>query len=164
MSQVEVLNATYMPLRATTLARAISLIRRGEAVVEKSDPLILIRSAEFQIEKPIAIRLIKYRNIPTRYVEACWSNQGVLERDNYTCAYCGDYFSDKKKVNVDHILPKSQGGGNTWMNTICACIPCNSKKRDRTPEQANMPLLYYPTPVMGVRYDSGKKHKKKSKK
>lgn len=163
MHQVEVLNATYMPLRSTTLARAIHLIREGEAVIEQSDPFTLIRSVSFEIEKPLVIRLLKFRNIPITYAEAHWSNQGVLERDNYTCAYCGDYFPDKSKVNVDHIIPRAQGGPNTWMNTICACISCNSKKRNRTPQQANMPLRYQPTVVMGVRFNSGKTHKKKKK-
>lgn len=164
MSQVEVLNATYMPLRSTGLARAIALVRKGEAVVEQSDPLILIRAQNFEIEKPLVIRLIRYRNIPTEYCEAGWSNQGVLERDNYTCAYCGDFFQDRKKVNVDHINPKSQGGKDTWLNTICSCIPCNSKKRNRTPEQAKMPLLFQPTIVMCIKFNSGKTHKKKKKK
>lgn len=164
MSQVEVLNATYMPLRATSLSRAIDLIRKGEAVVEKSDPLIRIRAQSFEIEKPTVIRLVKYRNVPTKYAEAHWSNQGVLERDNYTCAYCGDYFPDRSKVNVDHIKPRAQGGQNSWLNTICSCIPCNSRKRNRTPEQANMPLIFQPTVVMSMRFDSGKKYKKKNKK
>lgn len=164
MSQVEVLNATYMPLRSTGLARAIALVRKGEAVVEQSDPHILIRAQNFEIEKPLVIRLVKYRSIPIKYTEAHWSNQGVLERDNYTCAYCGDYFPDRSKVNVDHIVPRSQNGKNTWLNTICSCIPCNSRKRNRTPEQANMPLLYQPTVVMSQKFDSGKKYKKKKKK
>lgn len=163
MSQVEVLNASYMPLSPTTLARAVHMISEGEAVVEKSDPTQLIRSQKFEIEKPVSIRLIAFRKIPVVYAEAYWTREGVLERDNYTCAYCGDYFVDRLKINVDHIIPQSQGGPNTWLNTICACVPCNSKKRDRTPEEASMPLLYDPTVVMRNYYNSNKKHKKKKK-
>lgn len=163
MSQVEVLNASYMPLSPTTLARAVHMISEGEAVVEKSDPNKLVRSQNFEIEHPISIRLLAYRKIPIVYAEAHWSREGVLERDNYTCAYCGDYFSDRSKLNVDHIVPQSQNGPDSWMNTICSCIQCNSTKRDRTPEEANMPLLYDPTVVMKNYYHSNKKHKKKNR-
>ena len=63
----------------------------------------------------------------------------MLERDNWTCAYCGGHAR-----TVDHVMPQSRGGGNTWMNTVAACGPCNNKKADRTPEEAHMTLLFQP--------------------
>lgn len=64
-------------------------------------------------------------------------------RDRYLCAYCGLEFT-LRNLTIDHVLPRSRGGKNTWMNTVTACKPCNVKKADRTPEEAGMQLLYRP--------------------
>lgn len=64
-------------------------------------------------------------------------------RDQFLCAYCGSTFLPHK-LTIDHVMPKSKGGKNIWMNCVSACKGCNHKKADRTPEQANMPLLYVP--------------------
>lgn len=84
---------------------------------------------------------------------AGWSKSNVMVRDNYTCAYCGVSAGDMRPdgtffgrgdFDVEHILPKSRGGGDTWMNTVCSCRNCNQKKADRTPREANMELLFRP--------------------
>lgn len=67
----------------------------------------------------------------------------LFRRDRYVCAYCGNVFS-KESLTKDHIHPKSRGGGDDWENIVTACRACNSKKDDRTPEEAKMPLLYVP--------------------
>lgn len=67
----------------------------------------------------------------------------LYARDKHMCAYCGDVFS-YNVLTIDHVLPKSKGGNNSWTNTVSACRPCNNRKGDRTPEQAKMPLLYVP--------------------
>ena len=63
-------------------------------------------------------------------------------RDNHLCAYCGD-----NATTVDHIMPKSRGGGNTWDNLIAACFPCNNYKDNRTPLESGMELMFMPTPL-----------------
>lgn len=67
----------------------------------------------------------------------------LLRRDRWTCAYCGREAAERE-LSVDHIVPRAQGGGWTWMNLVAACRPCNARKADRRPEQARMPLLYLP--------------------
>lgn len=42
---------------------------------------------------------------------------------------------------VDHMLPVSRGGSNDFTNLVIACFACNHRKRDRTPEEAGMPVL-----------------------
>lgn len=64
-------------------------------------------------------------------------------RDRNLCAYCGQIFP-AYKLTIDHVLPKSRGGRNIWMNTVSACKTCNHRKGDRTPEEAGMPLIYVP--------------------
>ena len=71
------------------------------------------------------------------------TNHFLFRRDAYTCMYCGQIY-DKKKLSRDHIFPASKGGRNIWSNCITSCIPCNNRKRDRTPEQAGMKLLSIP--------------------
>jgi 5-methylcytosine-specific restriction endonuclease McrA len=81
-----------------------------------------------------------------------WSRRAVLQRDNYTCAYCGLRPGDKQRgrlltkqtFTVDHIWPISRGGKDTWGNTICACPSCNQRKGNRTPHEANMKLRWEP--------------------
>ena len=67
----------------------------------------------------------------------------LYARDRYTCAYCGNCL-EGKTLTIDHVVPKSRGGKNTWVNCVAACKPCNLRKRARTPEEAKMPLLYVP--------------------
>lgn len=64
-------------------------------------------------------------------------------RDKRICAYCGQQFLTKN-LTADHILPRSRGGLNTWVNCVTACQTCNHKKADRTPEEARMQLIYVP--------------------
>jgi 5-methylcytosine-specific restriction endonuclease McrA len=67
----------------------------------------------------------------------------LLRRDRFMCAYCGQVFKERA-LEMEHIYPKSRGGKDTWMNLVAACSECNDRKRNRTPEEAKMPLLYVP--------------------
>ncbi len=67
----------------------------------------------------------------------------LFQRDRHICAYCGDRFRGAD-LSMDHIYPRAHGGVLTWMNLISACRPCNTRKQDRTPEAAKMPLLFAP--------------------
>lgn len=76
--------------------------------------------------------------------KTAYAERSILyARDRHVCAYCGNTFQFKD-LTIDHVLPKSRGGKNTWMNTVASCKPCNSRKADRTPEEAKMHLLYVP--------------------
>ncbi len=70
-------------------------------------------------------------------------NAALFVRDRQVCAYCGDRPRDRE-LSRDHIVPLSRGGEDRWMNVVTACRGCNSKKDNRTPEAARMPLLYLP--------------------
>lgn len=67
----------------------------------------------------------------------------LLRRDRYTCAYCAQAFQEKD-LQAEHVTPASKGGPYSWMNLVSACASCNSRKSDRSPEQAKMPLVYLP--------------------
>jgi 5-methylcytosine-specific restriction endonuclease McrA len=135
MSQVTVLNADFEVLHTVTLNHAIRMIVRGVAEVhEAADEFIGV------FIRPISVRLLKYVVTTWRYQRPPkWSKAGVLRRDSYVCAFCRG-----KASTIDHVLPRSRGGKNTWKNTVAACSPCNNKKSNRTPAEANMPLLFTP--------------------
>lgn len=130
---VTVLNADLEVLHTVTLNHAIRMVVRGVAEIhESADEMIGI------FIRPISVRLLRYVVTKWRYQrQPKWSKSGVLRRDNFMCAFCSG-----KATTIDHIVPRAQGGKNTWKNTIGACSPCNNKKRDRTPAEANMPLLF----------------------
>jgi 5-methylcytosine-specific restriction endonuclease McrA len=71
------------------------------------------------------------------------NNRELFQRDHYTCLYCMGSFRESQ-LTRDHIIPRCQGGGDTWTNVVTACRVCNQKKDGRTPEEANMTLLAIP--------------------
>lgn len=71
------------------------------------------------------------------------TNQALFRRDHHQCAFCGNYFK-QNDLTRDHVHPTSRGGKDNWMNCVAACGPCNKRKNNRTPSEANMPLLYQP--------------------
>jgi CRISPR/Cas system Type II protein with McrA/HNH and RuvC-like nuclease domain len=90
------------------------------------------------------IRLKRIVKVIKSLTRIAYSKHSVHIRDNFTCQYC-DKKLTQKLATIDHILPKSRGGGNTWENTVTACIPCNNKKDCRTPAEANMKLTRKPS-------------------
>ncbi|MGB3695162.1 MAG: HNH endonuclease [Spirulinaceae cyanobacterium] len=67
-------------------------------------------------------------------------NREVLRRDRHSCQYC----DSKKKLTLDHVIPRSKGGKHTWDNVVTACERCNSKKGSRTPTEAGLILKSKP--------------------
>jgi 5-methylcytosine-specific restriction endonuclease McrA len=67
-----------------------------------------------------------------------------MKRDKFRCVYCGS----QRHLTIDHVIPKSKGGQNTWSNMVTCCSKCNSKKGDRTPEEAGLKSVYPKEPTM----------------
>ncbi|GAA0567383.1 HNH endonuclease [Paractinoplanes ferrugineus] len=136
MSAVLVLNADCGPLQRVSLRHAVRMLFRQVAVVHEAEPDRRIGVYPM----PTVVRLVSY--VVTRWRHSrgpAWSRAGVLTRDHRTCAYCGAGAS-----TIDHVLPRSRGGANEWTNTVAACGRCNSRKGDRTPAEARMPLRVRP--------------------
>ena len=137
MNAVLVLNADLGPLHRVSLRHAIRMLLREVAVIHEADADQLIGI----FPMPRVVRLVTY--VVTRWRHSRgpgWSRAGVLARERRRCAYCGG-----AATTVDHILPRSRGGGNTWLNTAAACYPCNQRKGDRTPAEAGMRLRIKPS-------------------
>jgi 5-methylcytosine-specific restriction endonuclease McrA len=136
---VVVLNASFEPLGIVPVARAMVFLIRERAVLVDAVPGRTVRSAEAEFPMPRVVQFREMVRVPYRYGTVPFTRKGMLERDNYECAYCG-----KRASTVDHILPRSRRGLDTWMNCISACTRCNGVKADRTPEEAGMPLRFQP--------------------
>ncbi|MQS08266.1 HNH endonuclease [Streptomyces alkaliphilus] len=144
MRRTLVLNAGFEPLATVSLRRAVVLVMQGKAEIEQAHPGLRVRATTVEMPVPLVIRLRRYVKVPFRQ-RASWSRRGVLVRDRYRCAYCG-----RRATTVDHVVPRSHGGGDTWLNTVAACREDNNRKADRTPAQAGMRLLnqpFEPTPA-----------------
>ncbi|MFI5960178.1 HNH endonuclease [Cryptosporangium sp. NPDC051539] len=133
---VLVLNADLGPLHRVTLRHAVRMLVRQVAEVHEADPARTLGGWP----RPTVVRLVRYVVTRWRYRRGpAWSRPGVLVRDERYCAYCGGH-----ATTIDHVLPRSRGGQNTWSNTVAACGPCNQRKGDRTPSEARMPLRTTP--------------------
>ena len=87
---------------------------------------------------PSIVRSSLFVRVPFKKI--ILSRKNILRRDNHRCQYCGS----TSALTIDHIIPKSRGGDDTWENLVVACIKCNNKKSDRTPEEAKMSLRTKP--------------------
>ncbi|TMK39166.1 MAG: HNH endonuclease [Actinobacteria bacterium] len=139
--RVLVLNATFEPINVCTVRRAIVLMLKERAeVVEHAE--WELRSESTAIARPVVIRLVTYVRVPREARQRKITRRAVFARDGWSCQYCGS----GSNLTVDHVVPRSKGGSSTWDNIVASCAPCNRRKGDRMPRQANMRLRRRPHP------------------
>ncbi|MCW2809547.1 MAG: 5-methylcytosine-specific restriction endonuclease McrA [Friedmanniella sp.] len=137
MTAVVVLNTDNTALHSVSVQHAVKMLVRQVATVEEALEGHRIGPYPW----PVVLRLLRYVKTTFLYARTpAWSKRGVLRRDQHRCAYC-----DGTADTVDHVLPQSRGGPNTWLNTVAACTQCNNRKANRTPAEAVMTLAYRPT-------------------
>lgn len=137
MDRVLVLNSDFTPLNVTSVCRGYTLVSRGKAEILKigESPIITGMSS---VVRPLIIRLLNYVKYRLRAVKL--KRERIYKRDGWKCVYC----ENKKNLTIDHVIPKSRGGGNSWHNLVTCCNTCNVRKGDKTPEEANMTLRVKP--------------------
>ncbi len=136
---VLMLNQNYEPLTVCTARRAIVLMFQGKAeMIAKADGL-MIRTIRKNYSLPSVVRLAQYKKVP--YKRIMLTRKNILTRDSNRCQYCGTH---KGPMTIDHIIPKTIGGRESWENLVCSCARCNNKKGDQTPDQSGMKLLRRP--------------------
>jgi 5-methylcytosine-specific restriction endonuclease McrA len=140
--KVLLLNGSYEPLCLVTAPKALTLVWRRVAEVLELDRGRFIRTPRFAFEIPSVIRLTHYIDVRARRNRVI-NRHRILSRDHYRCQYCG-VRGTAFDLTLDHILPKSRGGRTVAENLVTSCQGCNSRKGDRTPEEARMPLLANP--------------------
>lgn len=154
---VLVLNKLFQPVHITTVRRAFCLLAKSYVRVVAED----IRTYDFaewldeepdegeeyvatptrHVRVPRIVLLTDFDRLPRRDVK--FSRRNVYLRDGSRCQYCGRALPFAE-LNLDHVIPTSRGGQSTWENVVSSCVGCNSRKRNRIPEEAGLRLLKKP--------------------
>jgi len=165
--RILVINRNYQPITTINLKKAINKLFNEAAVIvlpPGDDSVVwqeltwedwadlkpregetVLQAAKRVFKIPEIIKTLDFGDLPQRRVKL--SRRAIYKRDEYTCQYCGRSAPkqiDLDELTIDHVLPKSQGGKTAWDNVVLACLKCNRKKDNRTPKEANMPLLRRP--------------------
>jgi hypothetical protein len=151
--KVLVLNQDYRALTICNAERAFLLVYLQKAEMIAIDKLRTLRTVSSSFSMPSIIKLNSYVNMP--YKGVVLSRHNIFRRDGNKCVYCNQTYD----LTLDHVMPKSRKGQTSWDNLVTACRTCNSKKGDRTPEEAQMKLPfapYKPSFIMFLRDLSGK--------
>jgi 5-methylcytosine-specific restriction endonuclease McrA len=145
---VLVLNQDYQALSITSVQRAIVLVLLQKAELVEAEETRFVRSPSQNIPWPSIVRLKAYVRVP--YKRVLLTRKNVIRRDGSCCQYCGSH----DQLTIDHVMPRSRGGKDTWTNLVAACVPCNNRKGSRTPQEADMLLKrnpFRPSYVMYIR-------------
>lgn len=134
--RVLLLDKAYRPMRAVNWRRAMLLDLAGRVeVLQYYDRVVRTTSAQFPM--PAVIRVTHW--LERTPASVALTRRNVLLRDGHRCVYCG-HAGVGKELTIDHVMPRSRGGRTAWENVVAACAPCNRRKGDRTPDEADMRL------------------------
>lgn len=136
-----VLDASYIPVARIHWQRALTLLFQGKVEVVEEYENREIRSVTFSIKVPSIIRFLKGLKSKKKAIK--FSRENVYARDEGRCQYCSCKVP-RPEATYDHVLPRAQGGKTEWNNIVIACMDCNQKKGNRTPEKAGMRLMNVP--------------------
>jgi len=154
-----VLNESWIAIHTVPVKHALRLMFTGAAkavqpetyevhefeswadlAVLRDEPCI--RTVTLRIKVPEVIVLTRYNGLPDP--AAVFTRRNLFRRDHNTCQYCGDR-PGTSELSIDHVLPRSRGGRSSWENCVLACMECNRRKANRTPEEAGLKLLKRPS-------------------
>lgn len=154
---VLLLNRHFAPISVTTVRRGVILLFAGVALAldeagglhdfqawrelplrDTDDPLPIVGGA---LRSPRVLHLLRYERAPHFGVRL--TRRNLMLRDGYQCQYCGRR-PGLRELNVDHVVPRSRGGSDTWDNLVISCRGCNLRKGKKTPDEAGMNLLKAP--------------------
>jgi len=134
------LDSSFRPVEVIDAIEALVLCIVGKAMpVEEYTEEIRTVTRKFVLPSVIALKKV----VKFRFTTMAASRDNIFWRDSNQCQYCTKVFL-KEELTLDHVKPRSKGGKNTWLNLVTACKKCNQKKGNRTPAEANMPLLRAP--------------------
>ncbi|OGQ80824.1 MAG: HNH endonuclease [Deltaproteobacteria bacterium RIFOXYA12_FULL_58_15] len=156
-AHVLVLNRNFQPISVVGVRRAFVMLYLGVARALDREyrqldfPSWAALSSEFHDETvgtsnrriciPRVLVLQVYDRVPVGRIR--FSRHNIFVRDDHQCQYCGKKLP-RKKLNLDHVIPRSRGGKTNWENVVASCFPCNQKKGGHNPQEAGMRLIRKP--------------------
>ena len=161
MTHALVLNRNFYAVHIADWRKAVSMVYQGHAEVVDDElatydfdswtelskmmaehPAGFVHTTSLRIAVPEVIRLTRYDRLPR--LEVTFTRHNIYEHYRYRCCYCGRRFATRE-LNLDHVVPRSRGGMSDWDNIVTACLPCNTRKANRLPEEAGMRPLVKPS-------------------
>jgi len=151
--KILIIDSQGQPVRWALMPRCARYYASGKVVTELGDSLFGMAGglqeatglrSEFVTSSILMIR--GRHRIPLGHAHVGLTKHRLFARDRHVCAYCGSHFVEPE-LTVEHILPVSRGGRHEWTNVVTACRSCNTRKGNRRPEEAHMPLIYVPYAV-----------------
>jgi 5-methylcytosine-specific restriction endonuclease McrA len=148
---VLLLNADWTPLNFVSSMRALNLLFKGRAEVitvgehpSAWDDIYTTPGNAYRV--PATVRLLD--RVTRKYSTPRFRKRVLFNRDNWQCQYCGINL-DYKTITIDHVHPRSKGGGTDWKNCVSACKKCNLRKGSRLLPETGMNLRKVPSvPLM----------------
>jgi len=134
------LDSSYKPIGIVDSVDAFSLLWRGKAIAIENYETEL-HSGNDSWPEPAVVVL--YRFVDHKFFQIGCTRRNIYERDGYTCQYCKQRFATSK-LTLDHVIPKSKGGGKSWENLVTSCMKCNQKKGDKLPADIGMQPYKFP--------------------
>jgi 5-methylcytosine-specific restriction endonuclease McrA len=147
MRRALILNASWEALHFTPDIEAFIMVYKGIAEIIDLDGKPSVWEGQELTSPgrlwpcPATIRL-KTR-VNKKWRAPRFRKKVLFNRDNWQCQYCRMTLN-WTSVTIDHVQPRSRGGGTTWKNCVASCKACNKRKADRTPAEAGMPLIKQP--------------------
>ncbi len=145
------LNSMGQPQKWIPWQAAVCLYSRGMIAWTAGESLFTFHGgtcrltgerSSITINSIIAVRQSRYAKKVRRGVPPL-NNHELFRRDGHLCMYCGHEYS-AAMLTRDHVVPLSRGGRDQWSNVVAACRHCNTRKGNRTPEEAGLQLLAVP--------------------
>jgi 5-methylcytosine-specific restriction endonuclease McrA len=156
MNMVATLDS-FRALKVDAAFRPVAIIPATEALVNSLLGRVIVlethdhyvKSTRETFKLPAVIMLKRVMKRYTGTLPCC--SKYVFVRDEGKCQYCGCELT-KASSTLDHIVPKSKGGGYSWENLVIACKKCNQHKGDRLLHETSLKLLKQPRPLSYARY------------
>ena len=147
--QTLILNTAYLPIGVLSAERAFVNIFKGSLALVEAYEDRVFRTIDQEYPIPSIARTL--RTVTRPYVALPLTRENIYKRDEYKCQYCGD--RRPERITLDHIIPRSKGGGNTWKNMVTCCFSCNNAKGDTLLEDLGWeyPKTYRPNYISLVR-------------
>ena len=160
MSDILVLNRNYVPINTISWQRAFALMCKESAVALDEDLNRYDFNDWFQLSQLKQTGAWKYVNTTShriavpeiilllvceKYVRPVvrFNRRNLYFSYGNKCCFCGKHFPTKE-LTLDHVIPRSRGGKTEWDNIVLSCYSCNTKKGDRTPQEAKISMQYQP--------------------
>lgn len=146
------LDVSGVPRHWLTFEDAISAYAKGNVAWEYGEKCFTARGgfqkdgnqSIIELASIVAIKSESGFSMESIHKPVVLTNKTLFGRDRHICAYCGRTFLNKDKLSRDHIVPRSRGGQDVWMNVVTACKDCNCDKDDQMLSECGMQLLYAP--------------------